>query len=84
MATKKATKGQSNENQEIEQSSVNDLPGATEVIGNEFQDAVIKNKKRVRHPGKWVSMTEKELEIHQANGDLLGYDPERKEGLLKD
>ena len=83
MATKKATKGQSNENQEMQQSA-DKLPDTTEVVGNEFQDAVLKNKKRNRHPGNWQPMTEEELDKHQASGDLIGWDADRKEGLLRE
>ena len=93
MATKKVAKGQSKENPDI-QIPVEELPDTTEVVsnevvsnevvGNEFQDALIKNKKRKRHPGNWKPMTEEDLAKYQAAGDLIGWDADRKEGLLRE
>lgn len=40
--------------------------------------------KKVKVTGGWVVMTEDDVIEHQKSGKLIGYDPEKKQGLLKE
>ena len=60
------------------------LQGQTAAVKeNEFMDRVLSESNKPRVPGKWVSMTAEEVQHYQREKRLIGYDPVRKQGLLK-
>ena len=69
-------------------SETSELPGVgQEEKLNEFDQAaaVAKQQEAGRQtPGNWIPMNEDELKAHQAAGNLVGYNPKTKKGLLKE
>ena len=60
------------------------LAGETkDVKQNEFMEQVLLNSAKPRTKGNWVAMTSDEVKQYQIEKRLIGYDPVKKQGLLK-
>lgn len=59
------------------------LPKSQESVENEVMKAVADNSEKPRFKGNWIDMDEKTMMDYQAKGVLIGWDPGRKQGLLK-
>lgn len=81
MATKKAKSAAPAEPETTE------IPGVgEEVKTNEFEQAAAvaaSQEAGKKMKGDWVTMTVEQVEAYQKSGDLMGYNPKTKQGLLK-
>lgn len=50
---------------------------------NEVMDKISSEPEKERPEGDWIKMTLEEVAAYQKAGRLVGWDPKKKEGLLK-
>lgn len=65
---------------------IKDHAEGPEEIQNEAKQAMedASGRGKVRHPGKWVKVTQEQLDAHHEAGRVKGYDPATKEALLNE